>query len=880
MRRTLLATGSNINGRLGIHNNNENHNSNSKSSSVCRALTPISLIRHHHEEEEEEKQKQKNCDDHPNVKLQHTATPAALPSISCGRAHSLLVEQDGQLYGWGCNDFGQVGVETRKSDLVTSKYSSPSSNDAECNVEVGENKKNNDNTSVADSSSSPKEEENLVEGNETEKEEGHAEEEEEEVPVAVIGAYTSMPHYPQHHCDITTPTHIPIPYCGKRERIVQVSCGSQHSLCVTQSGKVYSWGCGAYGATGHGDELTRHRPDLIRQQQQKADHSSSSSSAFAFDNECIVGVCAGQNHSLVLTQHGAVYSFGRGQEGQLGDGYALVSFHNNPQPPTSKSKDMDDAIRAIHCRRTPYRIAFFDTTAPAIILACSNGGHGSYAVLASGGVVRWGVLVGNWTQFVEDSAVDSILQNNAQIQTSTPIPLPCPLGGGGGAESSSSSTIIGTTAAPVSSDAASISSNNNNATTMTAESMVISISAGSNHVICVTRAGEAWSLGSKGPHLGIGPACQYHWFRSPSRMLLPGDVLVNGVSCGERHTLLSTTDGRIFACGDAAFGKLGLMCNEDLEKASDALGAIPKAVPISFQQQAQPKHSHKDVLYGTYVGPMNYAMERVLQHLREEAALALQDAPSQGTIYKNCHLNDLNDSNDGVDVPSSVHVNVTSPRSPELELGGGGSNDNDTADHNHHHRVNDDELSYELDMEYFSATQQTSSGYSNQQSTDDDDAAVGTMISNIQCSSSTSDVMAAAGISSTPNNKTVGWQRRLSYEAKRKLSHGGRMLWGASGAIINNVVTRVTGSHSGDDSIAASSSNYHHHNMQAAAADMSSHHDTTITGGAAADGMIVGSVDSHQDSFDGFLAGKARRKVLLAAGGSSSLVYILDDVSD
>jgi len=180
--------------------------------------------------------------------------------------------------------------------------------------------------------------------------------------------------------------------------------------------------------------------------------------------------------------------------------------------------------------------------------------------------------------------------------------------------------------------------------------------------------------------------------------------------------------------------------------------------------------------------------------------------------------------------------------------------------------------------------------------TSDDYNAVVTNIPTTQYSSA-SDVMtmasaphhhgimaAGVSISTTPNNKTLGWQRRLSYEAKRKLSHGGRILWAASGAIINNVVTRVTGSHHSSDSIASASHYYHHHNnmQMTTAADMS-HYDTTITGGGgvsntAADGMIVGSVDSHQDSFDGFLAGKARRKVLLAAGGSSSLVYILDDV--
>ncbi|CAM9445332.1 unnamed protein product, partial [Sphacelaria rigidula] len=33
-----------------------------------------------------------------------------------------------------------------------------------------------------------------------------------------------------------------------------------------------------------------------------------------------VGVACGEHHSLVVTQWGDVYSFGRGKEGQLGNG--------------------------------------------------------------------------------------------------------------------------------------------------------------------------------------------------------------------------------------------------------------------------------------------------------------------------------------------------------------------------------------------------------------------------------------------------------------------------------------------------------------------------------------------------------------------------------
>jgi hypothetical protein len=36
------------------------------------------------------------------------------------------------------------------------------------------------------------------------------------------------------------------------------------------------------------------------------------------------------------------------------------------------------------------------------------------------------------------------------------------------------------------------------------------------------------------------------------------DVVIQQVSLGERHTLLLSNEGRVYACGDGAFGQLGI----------------------------------------------------------------------------------------------------------------------------------------------------------------------------------------------------------------------------------------------------------------------------------------------------------------------------------
>lgn len=39
----------------------------------------------------------------------------------------------------------------------------------------------------------------------------------------------------------------------ENKAVKSVSCGFQHTACVTEDGEVYTWGHGKNGALGHGD---------------------------------------------------------------------------------------------------------------------------------------------------------------------------------------------------------------------------------------------------------------------------------------------------------------------------------------------------------------------------------------------------------------------------------------------------------------------------------------------------------------------------------------------------------------------------------------------------------------------------------------------------
>ncbi len=102
-----------------------------------------------------------------------------------------------------------------------------------------------------------------------------------------------------------TPTFLPL--AGQINAdlpAIQVCCGSSHSLVVTSSGALYTFGSNGLGQLGLGsvsDQLSPARVD-----------------AFFRENIKIKEVAAGSYHSVALTVKGAIYSFGHSEYGQHG----------------------------------------------------------------------------------------------------------------------------------------------------------------------------------------------------------------------------------------------------------------------------------------------------------------------------------------------------------------------------------------------------------------------------------------------------------------------------------------------------------------------------------------------------------------------------------
>lgn len=123
--------------------------------------------------------------------------------------------------------------------------------------------------------------------------------------------------------------------------IVQVECGGMHTVALTDDGKVYTWGCNDEGGLGRvtsssdGDEFSA---GLVKD----------------MENVNVVMVCAGDSHTMALSDSGIVYGWGTyrdgsGQVGLQADGakhepIVILALQNDPVVKIASGNDHTAAL--------------------------------------------------------------------------------------------------------------------------------------------------------------------------------------------------------------------------------------------------------------------------------------------------------------------------------------------------------------------------------------------------------------------------------------------------------------------------------------------------------------------------------------------------------
>lgn len=94
--------------------------------------------------------------------------------------------------------------------------------------------------------------------------------------------------------------------CLRSVHVRHIASSGHYSCAVSESGEVYTWGCGKDGQLGHGEQKDTYTPKAVRSLQSKL----------------IRHVSLAEHHAAAVSEGGVLYTWGKGQNGRLGHGGA------------------------------------------------------------------------------------------------------------------------------------------------------------------------------------------------------------------------------------------------------------------------------------------------------------------------------------------------------------------------------------------------------------------------------------------------------------------------------------------------------------------------------------------------------------------------------
>ncbi len=205
-------------------------------------------------------------------------------AVAGGDDHSLALADNGKVYGWGRNDYGQLGNDS------TGQADSPVAADT-TGVLAGK-------TVVAISG-------------------GHT----HSLALTADGKLFAWGYNQNGQLgngsgtDSAVPVAVSMTGALAGKTVKAIAAGGDHNLVLTTEGKVYAWGRNDYGQLGDDSNLQSDAPIAV-------------DATGALSGKTIIAIATGHSHSLALASTGQLFAWGNNSSGQLGDG----TGSNRPSP--------------------------------------------------------------------------------------------------------------------------------------------------------------------------------------------------------------------------------------------------------------------------------------------------------------------------------------------------------------------------------------------------------------------------------------------------------------------------------------------------------------------------------------------------------------------